>query len=274
MAKIELGKLGTALNPDEGPAFVDAAGALEEAGFTAFWTGGPIESLEPYRSLCRATTSARVGGNIIAVDRFDSDQVVALYRDLESTGPGRFVVGLGGAHGPDPFGTLNTYLDELDAAAVPATRRILAALGPRMLDLAGRRASGALPVMVTPDRTAWTREQLGDDSTLVVQQMVVFETDPQQARSVARGPLGFLGDVPAYQAHFRRMGFSDEEIAQRADRLVDELAAWGDSDAIAARLSAHLQAGADHVIAWVVSASPGPPPIGPMRQLADQLVNA
>lgn len=272
MPKIELGKLGTTLNPDDGPAFLDAATALEDAGYTAFWTGGPIESLEPYRTLARTTESARVGGNIIAVDRFDADQVVSLYQDLESTSPGRFVVGLGGAHGADPFGTLNSYLDDLDAASVPTSRRLLAALGPRMVDLAAQRASGALPVVVTPDRTAWTRARLGDDATLVIQQMVVFETDPQQARTVARGPLGFLGGVPAYQAHFRRMGFSDDEIGQRADRLVDDLVAWGDPDTIATRLAAHLQAGADHVIAWVVSASPAPPPIGPMRQLAD-LVN-
>ena len=96
-----------------------------------------------------------------------------------------------------------------------------------MLDLARCRAAGAFPVLVTPDYTASARSVVGEDTTLGVEQLVVVGTDPRRARAVARGPLGFLGKVPAYQASFRRMGFTSEEIAQLSDRLVDALVPWG-----------------------------------------------
>ena len=96
-----------------------------------------------------------------------------------------------------------------------------------MLDLARCRAAGAFPVLVTPDYTASARSVVGEDTTLAVEQLVVVGTDPRRARAIARGPLGFLGKVPAYQASFRRMGFTGEEIAQLSDRLVDALVPWG-----------------------------------------------
>jgi len=115
--------------------------------------------------------------------------------------PGRLIVGLGGAHEPSPPSALTAYLDRLEP--VPATARVLAALGPRMLDLARDRAAGAFPVLVTPDYTASARSRLGDDTTLAIEQLVVVDADPRRARAIARGPLGFLGRLPAYQASFR-----------------------------------------------------------------------
>jgi probable F420-dependent oxidoreductase len=163
---------------------------------------------------------------------------------LQATHPGRFIVGLGGAHGPKPLGTLNAYLDQLDQLdqldSVPTTARVLAALGPRMLELARDRAAGALAVLVTPEHTGWARSIVGDDTTLAIEQLVVVDSDAERARATALGPLGFLAQVPAYQANFRRMGFSDDEITQRADRLVDALVPWGDADSIATRVSEHL----------------------------------
>jgi probable F420-dependent oxidoreductase len=271
MAKIELGRIGAAVSPDESGAYLDLAAQLEELGYTMLSTGGPIESLDPFRELMRVTDHVRVAGSIISVDRFDADQVAALYRDLESTDPGRFVVGLGGAHGREPMATLNAYLDRLDAAPVPASARIMAALGPRMLDLARERASGALPVLVTPDYTAQARGRLGDDRTLAVEQLVVVESDPKRARALARGPLGFLGEVPAYQAHFRRMGFAQNEIDQRGDRLVDTLVAWGDPASIATRVTEQLQAGADHVLISLVADPADGQSVEPWRRLAEHL---
>jgi hypothetical protein len=195
VTKIDLGRIGAALSPDESGAYLDLAAELEELGYTTLSTGGQIETLDPFKELVRATEHVRVAGSIISVDRFDADQVAALYRDLESTAPGRFVVGLGGAHGPQPLATLHAYLDRLDAAQVPVTDRIMAALGPRMLDLARERASGALPVLVTPAYAAQARDRLGRDRTLAVEQFAVLETDPQRARTIARGPLGFMGQV-------------------------------------------------------------------------------
>jgi probable F420-dependent oxidoreductase len=271
VTKIDLGRIGAALSPDESGAYLDLAAELEELGYTTLSTGGQIETLDPFKELVRATEHVRVAGSIISVDRFDADQVAALYRDLESTAPGRFVVGLGGAHGPQPLATLHAYLDRLDAAQVPVTDRIMAALGPRMLDLARERASGALPVLVTPAYAAQARDRLGRDRTLAVEQFAVLETDPQRARTIARGPLGFMGQVLAYQASFRRMDFTQEEIDQRADRMVDALVAWGDPESIAARITEQFEAGADHVLISLITDTADAHSVEPWRQLAEHL---
>jgi hypothetical protein len=101
---------------------------------------------------------------------------------------------------------------------------------------------------------------------------VVLEADPQRARAIARGPLGFLGKLPAYQASFRRMGFTGEEIAELADRLVDALVPWGDADCVAAAVSAQLQAGAGHVAISVTTDAAQS--ISQWRQLAERLITA
>ena len=196
--------------------------------------------------------------------------MIALYTELEASHPRRFVVGLGGAHGADPMGTLNTYLDRVDEA-IPTSGRVMAALGPKMLDLARTRAAGALPVLVTPEYTERARSTLGDDTTLAVEQLVVVDTDPERARAAARGPLRFLGPLPAYQANFRRMGFSDDDIATQSDRLIDGLVYWGDVDSIATRIGEHHSAGADHVAVSLVSGSPAAAVDG-WRQLAAVLL--
>ena len=152
------------------------------------------------------------------------------------------------------------------------TARVLAALGPRMLDLARERAAGAFPVLITPEYTSRARLRIGDDTTLAVEQLVVVETDAQRARATARGRLGFLGNLPAYQASFRRMGFTDEEIAERADRLDDALVPWGDADSVAAAISAQLRAGADHVAVSVTADPTQGQPVDQWRQLAERLM--
>lgn len=275
MAKIDLGPIGVVVRPGQGNAFVDAAVKVEELGYSTIWVpGGPLDNLGQVAEVVRATKQVRVATGIIPVVRFGADEVTALYTDLEATHPGRFVVGLGGAHGPKPAATLNAYLDRLDSVPVPTTRRIMAALGPRMLDLARTRASGAFPVLVTPDYTKQARSQLGDDTTLAVDQLVVVETDPERARAIARGPLDFLSKSPAYQASFRRLGFTDEEITGLSDRLVDALVHWGDPGSIAAHVAAHRKAGADHVALSVTTDSPDVQPIDQWRQLAERLIDS
>jgi probable F420-dependent oxidoreductase len=270
MAKIELGEIGAVLSPgDDG--FVASAAELEDLGYSTIWlTGGPMESLDQIADVVRATRAVRVASGIISVDRFTSDDVGALYTELDSTFPGRFVVGLGGAHGPDPMGTLNTYLDRLDEA-VPPSARVMAALGPKMFELARDRAAGALPVLITPAYTAQARSILGGDVTLAVEQLVVVDGDAERARQAARGPLGFLGTLPAYRANFRRMGFADDDIATQSDRLVDELVYWGAVDSIAERIVEHHAAGADHVAVSVVGTSAATP-LDAWRQLAAALI--
>lgn len=252
MPTIDLGPLGAVLSPAE-DGYVSRAAELEQAGYSTIWiTGGPMSDLSQLADVVRGTTTATIASGIIPVVRFPSYDVITLYSSLRDTHPGRFVVGLGGAHGPDPMGTLSSYLDRLDGA-VPQEARVMAALGPRMVELSRDRASGAFPVLVTPDYVAEMRSLLGADSTLAVEQLVVLEDDPATARALARNPLGFLGAVPAYQASFRRQGFSADEGADLSDRLVDGLVAWGDDDAISARLGALRASGADHVAISVVA---------------------
>jgi probable F420-dependent oxidoreductase len=274
MSKVELGAVGAVVDPGEGHSFVDAAIELEGLGYSTIWiTGGPLDNLGQIADVVRSTKRVRVASGVLALDRFGAEDVSALYADLEAESPGRFVLGIGGAHGPNPVAARTAYLDRLDSLGVPAARRVLAALGPRMLDLARERAAGAYPVLITPEYTAQARSRLGDDTTLAIDQLVVVETDPGQARTIARGPLGFLGNVPAYQASFRRQGFTDDEISARGDRLVDALVAWGDADSVAAHVRRQLDAGADHVAVSVTTASPGAAPEH-WRQLADRLVAA
>jgi probable F420-dependent oxidoreductase len=272
LPKAELGKIGAVLSPGSGTAFLDTAVELEELGYQTIWlTGGSLKSLSQITDVVRATKRARVATGIISVDRFTAAEVSALYTSLQETYPGRFVVGLGGAHGPDPLATLNAFLDHLDQ--VPPSARIMAALGPKMLDLARDRAAGAFPFLVTPGYTATARSRIGGGTTLAVGQPLVIETDPQRARPIARRPLEFLARLPAYQASFRRMGFTEEEITQLADRLVDALVPWGDADSAAAAIARQLQAGAHHVAVSVVADPAQAQSLSPWRQLAERLIS-
>lgn len=270
MTKIDLGAIGAVVSPgDDG--FVATAVQVEQLGFSTIWlTGGPMAGLSQIAAVVNATKTVKVATGIIAVDRFPAADVAALYRELERSAPGRFVVGLGGAHGADPLVTLNTYLDELDA--VPPSARVMAALGPKMLELARDRAAGAFPVLVTPEYVARARGALGPDTTLAVEQLVVLESDPQRAREIARRPLSFLGAVPAYQASFRRMGFGPDDIAQLSDHLLDNLIVWGEIAPVVERVRALRAAGADHVAVSIVSASAAPSP-DEWRELARGVVD-
>jgi probable F420-dependent oxidoreductase len=251
MTKLELGRFGVALGPQEGSAFIDAVGEIESLGYSTLWlSGGSLERLDQIRDLVRATKAIKVVPGILSVSKFPAADVAALYAELESSHPGRFVVGLGGHYGPKPVEAIGAYLDQLDASSpgVPASSRVLAALGPRMLRLARDRAAGAYPFLVDPSYTASARALLGPDSFLSVLQMVTLETDAERARSIVREPLGFLSKLPGYNANLRRSGYAAEEIDALGDDFVDALGAWGTAEAVVARLRAHLDAGADQVV--------------------------
>jgi probable F420-dependent oxidoreductase len=269
----ELGPVGAVVEPNTEGTFVDAGKQLEQLGFPTIWViGGPLEGLGQLGLLIDGTQTARIASGILAADRFAADDVAAFYQAVDATQPGRFVLGLGGARGPDSFASLNAYLDRLDERGVPAGRRIMAALGPRSLDLARERAAGAFPVLVTPEYTGQARERLGKGPTLAVEQFAIVEADPERARAVGRGPLGFMSQLPFYQASFRRQGFDDSDIADVSDRLVDGLVAWGDVDSVAARITEHHAAGADHVAVILMSATPDLPTDG-WAALAESLLS-
>src|SRR5581483_2450940 len=183
---------------------------------------------------------------------------------LEEAHPGRFVLGIGVSHAPavaqrghtyaKPVTAMREYLDALDEtrylapAPDPAPPIVLAALRRRMLELGRDRAHGVHPYLVTPAHTARARAVLGPGPVLAPEQGVVLETDPATARAIARDHLTNYLKLPNYTNSWREDGLGDEDFADGgSDRLVDTLIAWGDADAIAARVLAHHTAGADHV---------------------------
>lgn len=251
MTKLELGRIGVALGPQEGSAFVDAVLEIEALGYSTLWlSGGSLERLEQISDLVRATSTIKIVPGILSVSKFSADSVAALYAELESSHPGRFVVGLGGHYGPKPVAAIGAYLDELDSSSpgVPASARVLAALGPKMLELSRDRAAGAYPFLVDTAYTASARAVLGPDSFLAVLQMVTLEPDAARARAIVREPLGVLSKLPGYHANLLRLGYSAEEIDGLSDRFVDAVGAWGSAEVVAGRLREHLSAGADQVV--------------------------
>jgi probable F420-dependent oxidoreductase len=160
MSKLSIGPVGIALNVSADDSYLKQAAELEELGYSTIWLpGGQIDRLDRIAAVIGATTSVPVGSAIIQVDHYQPRAVAELYARV----PGRFIVGLGGPQQPRPLRGLNDYLDALDRAEppVPAAARILAALGPRKLELAAGRAAGAIPLLVTPAYTAWARDLLG-----------------------------------------------------------------------------------------------------------------
>jgi probable F420-dependent oxidoreductase len=274
MSKLDLGPAGMTLAVSE--TYLDEAAELERLGYSAIWLpGGQIDDLGRFGQLIRATAAVPVASAIIPLDVYPPDQVTGLYAELEASAPGRFVAGLGGPQQPRPLPALNDYLDHLDRARppVPTSRRLLAALGPRKLELARDRSAGAILLLVTPAYTAAARQLLGGQRTLVIDLMLVLDTDAGRARQTARRPLRFLSGLPGYCASFARMGFTGADIANLADTLVDQLVIWGDAGAIATRIGQYQRAGADHVILHVLHEGNQPGPAEAARRLAGRLLS-
>jgi probable F420-dependent oxidoreductase len=274
MSKPSLGPVGVALNVSADDSYLKEAAEAEELGYAAIWLpGGQIDSLDRIAKIVGATASVPVIPGIIPLDVYPAAAVVRLYAQLQASAPGRFIAGLGGPQRPRPLRPLNDYLDELDHSEppVPAGRRILAALGPRKLELARDRAAGAVALLVTPAYTEQARRMLGRESALIISQMLVLDTHATRARQVARRPLSFLSGVSGYRANFARMGFTDRDITGLSDQLVDELVIWGDADRITARIGEHLEAGADQVALTILSQDGQPGPIEVARELAGRL---
>lgn len=233
----------------------ELAAGLERAGYGTLWLGGsPDTGLRDAEVLLAATSSVAVGTSIVNIWNSPAAGVAASYHRLEEEHPGRFLLGVGIGHREatgeykSPYATIVSYLDELDEAKVPADRRALAALGPKVLQLSGARTAGALPYLTTPEHTREARRMLGGGVLLAPEQMVVLETDPEIARSTARDRLSTYLQLSNYTNNFRRIGFTDEDFADGgSDRLVDAMVLHGSAVEVAAGLKAHLDAGADHV---------------------------
>lgn len=241
MDTLGLGRIGIFV--DVGHSYLDDARVLESLGYSALWlAGGRIDRLSRLSDLVNATETAKVVPGIVPVDVYSAAETGELHDELEPSG--RFVLGLGGPQAAKPLAGMNAYLDDL---FVPTERILLAALGPKKLELARARAAGAVALLVTPDYTADARGILGD-AVLAIDQFVVLEEDPDKARETAREPLSFLASVPGYRQNFLRMGFTSDDVDQLSDRLVDAVVAWGSVDDIVRRVEEHRKAGADHVV--------------------------
>lgn len=272
-SEFELGRMGLVLGTTD-RAHTEQAPEAERLGYTTLWVpGGQLGTLEPLVELLRATEKVAVAPAIISLDVHGLADVVRFYGLLDDNEARRLVAGFGGPQQvARPLAALREFLDGVDAAdvPVPAGQRLIAALGPRKLEIARDRAAGAITMLVTPARTAWARGVLGPDATLVVHQLVVLDTDVDRARQVVRGPLSFLlgPGVAGYAANMRRMGFDDDDITGLSDKLVDAVATIGDADAIAAGVRAHLAAGASHVALSVLSDGQQPGAIEVARAVA------
>jgi probable F420-dependent oxidoreductase len=213
--------------------------------------------------LVAATSRIVVGTSIQSIWEHEPADTAAAFADLEASNPGRFVLGLGVSHAKRveqyrrPYSALVAHVDALDAAGVPAGRRLLAALGPKTLELARDRAAGSIPYLVTPEHTAYAREILGEAPLLAPELMVVLETDPALARSLAREALAPYLALSNYTNNFLRHGFTEDDLTDGgSDRLIDAVFAWGEESAIRTRIDAFREAGADHVALQVVDGAP------------------
>jgi probable F420-dependent oxidoreductase len=260
---IELGKIGiwrhpSGLNPE-------LLTEVEALGYGAVWLGGsPAGDLAVVEDVLGATDHIAVATGILNVWKDDAATVAASYHRIAAKYPGRFLLGLGIGH-PEatqeyqrPYAKLVSYLDELDDRGVPADERVLAALGPKVLRLSAERSAGAHPYLVTPEHTRQARQILGDGPLLAPEQKVVFETDPERARAIGRPRVQkpYLG-LTNYLNNLRRLGWTDADFADGgSDALIDALALHGDTEAIAGGITAHLDAGADHVAIQVLDSDP------------------
>lgn len=237
---------------------VEAAAELERLGYGALWLGGNTAARDA-APLIGATGRIVVGTSIQSIWEHKASEAAAGFAELEVSHPGRFVLGLGVSHAPlapgyrRPYSTMVGYLDELDRAGMRSGHRVLAALGPKMLDLSRDRAAGAIPYLVTPEHTAQARERLGDGPLLAPEFKVVLDADPSRARATARAYLAMYLKLPNYTKNLLTLGFTDADVSDGgSDRLIDSVFGWGDEATVRARIDAFHDAGADHVALQLV----------------------
>ena len=264
----------------------DAAAELEALGYSTLWLPGGIggDIFDACDAVLAATPRVAVATGIVNVWMHAPAETAAGHQRLRADHPGRFLLGLGVSHRAlvdhdapgryrEPLAVMERYLDGLDGASppVPVAARVLAALGPRMLELARRRTAGAHPYLVPPEHTRQARAVLGS-AWLAPEQAVVVTHDPGVARDVARHHLAIYLQLPNYVRNWRRLGFDADDVADGgSDRLVDALVAWGDVETVARRVDEHRAAGADHVCVQALTADLRTLPRDAWRELAARL---
>lgn len=269
---------------DQGEA-AEAAAELEELGFGPLWipdVGGPV--FDAVDNLLSATQRAVIATGILNLWMHTPADVAKSYAALTAAHGDRFLLGIGVSHAPlvdagdpgryrRPLRAMADFLDGLDSAEdpVPVEARVLAALGPKMLELAAARSRGAHPYLTTPDHTRWAREILGDHPLLLPEQTVILCASREEARAVGTDWLRSYLALPNYANNLLRSGFSADDISSVSDRLFDAIIAWGAPEAVTDRIAEHRSAGADHVCVQVLTEDPGAFPREQWRQLAAAL---
>jgi probable F420-dependent oxidoreductase len=264
----------------------EAAAELEELGFTALWipdVGGPV--MDSVAHLLSSTKATVIATGILNLWMHEPTDVAASYAWLTEKHGERFLLGIGVSHAPlvdskepgryrKPLAATRAFLDAIDATdqPVPAENRVLAALGPKMLELSATRARGAHPYLVTPDHTRQAREVLGDGPLLLPEQTVFLADSRDDARAVGTDWLRAYLALPNYANNLLRSGFTGDDLASVSDRLFDAIIAWGDEDAIVRRVEEHKKAGADHVCVQALTADPRELPREQWRRLAAALM--
>jgi len=271
----------------------EAAHQLEELGYGAIWFGEAVgrEALSHAGLHLAATKRIVIATGIANIYARDAITMAAGQKTLAEAYPGRFLLGIGVSHVPlvenlrghryeKPVATMRAYLDAMDKAQYqsipPAAKpaRVLAALGPKMLELSAERADGAHPYNTNPEHTAQARKIMGPDRLLCPEQAVVLETDAAKAREIGRTFLSIYLRLPNYTNNFLRLGFTESDIKDGgSDRLIDSIIAWGNLEAIRNRVRAHHAAGADHVCIQVLTSDPKGLPMREWQELAAALLH-
>ena len=244
----------------------DLAGEIEALGYSTLWLPDTI-GRDPFAHiawLASQTTTLNFATGIANIfHRHPGPMKQAMNTVGEQSG-GRFILGLGVSHGPmvaglrgldysKPLSRMRDYLAAIEAQPFRGPEPaepvpiVLAALGPKMLELAATASDGAHPYWTTPEHTAQAREILGPDSLLCVEQKICLSTDADAAREAARAAISIYADLPNYRNNWKRLGFTDDEIEHRANRFIDGVVVWGDEDRVRRGIQAHYDAGATHV---------------------------
>ena len=255
--KPDLGRYGVwtfgAVQPEQ-------AVEIEKLGYGALWVGGsPAAGLSFAEPILERTQTLQLATGIVNIWTADAAAVAESFHRIEAAYPGRFLLGVGVGH-PEhtdeyrkPYDALVEYLDALDAAKVPTSRLVIAALGDKVLKLSARRSAGAHPYLTTPEHTAHARDVLGESVFLAPEHKVVLSTDSAAAREIGRKTVDFYLNLSNYLNNWRRLGFTEDDIAKPgSDKLIDAVVAHGTAGDIAARLQQHVANGADHVAIQVL----------------------
>jgi probable F420-dependent oxidoreductase len=254
----------------------ETAGRIESLGYSTMWMPDTV-GRDPFAHiawLASQTETLQFATGIANIFHRHPGPMKQVANTLAEQTAGRFVLGLGVSHGPlvaglrgldysKPLTQMREYLAAMETqpyrgiAPEHEPLVLLAALGPKMLELSASAADGAHPYWTTPEHTVMARETIGPDALLCVEQKVILSTDADTARSAANKQIDRYATLPNYRNNWKRLGFTEEEIEQRDHRFVDAVVVWGDEDKVRAGVQAHYDAGADHVCVQPVNPDGG-----------------